>query len=203
MIFYGTNSSKLKNGRISNTTCPNCETNSKMDYTIFGRYFYLYWIPIFPIGRINIVECNHCKSTYDVKNLDQNTKNIFQKEQEKNPTKTPIKLFSGLIIGAIIATVVVGFSIKADEDSIIFARSPKVGDIFYETTASGKYSTSKVIKVTKDSVYVLQNNLEIDQKSSISKAEDDKNYQYPYTMSRKQVIDFLKKGDTIYKIQRK
>ena len=203
MIFYGTNSSTLKNGRISNVTCPNCEKSSKMNYTIFGKYFYIYWIPIFPVGRVNVVECIDCKATYDIKNLDQNTKNIFQKELERNPTKTPIKLFSGLIIGLIVTVIIVGFSIKADEDSVLFAKNPKVGDIFYETTPSGQYSTSKVVNVTKDSVYVLQNNLEIDRKSNISKTEEDKNYQYPYTMSRKQVVDFLKKGDTIYKIERK
>ncbi|WP_309608645.1 zinc-ribbon domain-containing protein [Flavobacterium sp.] len=204
MIFYGTNSSKLKDGRISNTTCPNCETNSKMDYTIFGKYFYIYWIPIFPIGRVNIVECNHCKATYDIKNLDQNIKTIFQKEQERNPTKTPIKLFSGLIIGAIITVAIIGFGIKADNDSLEFAKNPKVGDVFCEVTLRGWYSSAKVVKVTKDSIFALENNMETDQKSSVDEiASKEENYTLSWPMTKKEYLEFATKADTIYKIDRK
>jgi zinc-ribbon family len=203
MIFYGTNSSNLKTGTLRNVSCPHCATDSSMNYSIYGKYFYIYWIPVFPIGRTNIAECNHCKATYNLKDLDQSVQNKFQQEQDRNPVKTPIKLYSGLIIGAIIAIGVFAFALKSDADSEDFAKNPKVGDVFYETTASGKFSTSVVTKIDKDSVYVLQNNIETDQKTDVEKSCVTKtNYEYPYAMTRKQIIDFVKVGDSIYEIKR-
>jgi uncharacterized Zn-finger protein len=203
MIFYGTNSSNLKTGTLRNVSCPHCSTDSSMNYTIYGKYFYIYWIPIFPIGRTNIVECNHCKATYNIKDLDQTAQNKFQQEQDRNPTKTPIKLYSGLIIGAIITIAVIAFGLKSDADSEDFAKHPKVGDVFYETTASGKFSTSVVTKIDKDSVYVLQNNIETDKKTDVDNSCIKKeNYEYPYAITRKKVIDFVKAGDSIYEIKR-
>ena len=203
MIFYGTNSSTLKTGTLRNVTCPHCEKDATMSYTIFGRYFYLYWIPIFPIGRTNIVECSYCKATYDLKDTDKAILTKFQQEQDRNPTKNPIKLYSGLIIGAIITVGIIAFGMKASADSKDFAKNPKVGDVFYETTASGKFSTSKVTKIDKDSVYVLQNNIETDKKTDVDNScVTEKKYEYPYAMTRKQVIDFAAKGDSIYEIKR-
>lgn len=38
MIFYGTNSSRLKDGQLPNVTCPNCKNQTSMTYTVFGKY---------------------------------------------------------------------------------------------------------------------------------------------------------------------
>jgi hypothetical protein len=203
MIFYGTNSSNLKTGKLRNVTCPNCGTDSSMDYTIFGKYAHIYWIPFFPTGRTNIVECNNCKATYDIKNLDEIIKNKFKQEQDRNPTKTPIKHFAmSFIIGfLILGFVLVG--IKSDNDSEEFAKNPKVGDVFYETTSSGNYSTSKIVKVTKDSVFVMQNNMETDKKSSVDEiAGKEENYTSPFKYSKKQVMEAAKTDKEIYEIQR-
>jgi zinc-ribbon family len=204
MIFYGTSSSNLKNGVLRNVTCPHCTNDSSMNYTIFGKYFYIYWIPIFPTGRVNIAECNNCKATYDLKDLDQTIKNKFKVEQDRNPTKTPIKLFSGLIIGGIITVAAIGFGIKSDNDSVEFAKNPKVGDVFYEVTLRGWYSTAKIIKITKDSIFALENNMETDKKSSVDEiASKEENYTLPWSMTKKEYLGFTTKKDTIYKIERK
>jgi zinc-ribbon family len=204
MILYGTNSSNLKNGVIRNVTCPHCTTDSSMNYTIFGKYFHIYWIPFFPIGKVNIAECNGCKATYDLKDLDQTIKNKFKVEQDRNPIRTPVKLFSGLIIAGIITVVAVGFGIKSDNDSAEFAKNPKVGDVFHEVTLRGWYSSAKVIKVTKDSIFALENNMETDQKSSVDEiASKEENYVLPWSMTKNEYLEFATKNDTIYEITRK
>ncbi|WP_310556473.1 zinc-ribbon domain-containing protein [Flavobacterium sp.] len=205
MIFYGTNSSNLKNGVLRNVSCPHCSTNSSMNYTIFGKYFYLYWIPVFPIGRVNIVECNHCKATYDIKDLDQTVKNKFQQDQERNPIKTPLKLFSGLIIGAVITVAVIGFGLKGDNDSAEFAKNPKVGDVYYYEIPEmkGHFSTMKITQISKDTIFIMGNNMEIDLKSDIDKILDDKNYTYPDKYSKVELRDLTKNLSIFYKIERK
>ncbi len=81
MIFYGINSSKLKDGQLNNVTCSNCETQTAMTYGVFGKYFYLYWIPVFPLGKTNILECNSCKKTYKLKELPEQIKHKFKTEK--------------------------------------------------------------------------------------------------------------------------
>ncbi|MET3029134.1 zinc-ribbon domain-containing protein [Flavobacterium sp. UW10123] len=204
IFFYGTKASTIKNGIINNVTCPHCDTNTGMNYSIFGKYAHLYWIPIFPVGKVKILECKNCKSTYELKKLPESIQQKFNKEQEQNPSKTPIHHFALLIIIGL--GVIFGFysSFKSDSDSKEFAENPKVGDVYFETTSTGKYSTSKVTKVTTDSVFVLVNNMEIDKKSNVYKINTNSNFTTnTYGYSRKQIIDFVKDGKTIYEIQRK
>src|SRR6218665_3528200 len=203
IFFYGTKSSTIKNGVINNVTCPHCETNTGMNYSVFGKYAHLYWIPIFPVGKQKILECKNCKSTYELKNLPESIKQKFTKEQEQNPSRTPIFHFSLLIIIGL--GIIFGFysNAKSDSDSKEFAKNPKVGDVYFETTNTGKYSTSRVIKVTRDSVFVLINNMETDKKYDVSKINIDSNFtNNTDSYSRKQIIDFVKDEKTIYEIQR-
>jgi len=204
IFFYGTKSSTIKNGVINNVTCPHCETNTGMNYSVFGRYAHLYWIPFFPVGKVKILECKNCKSTYELKNLPILIRQKFNSEQKINPAKTPITHFSILIIIGILVSIGIILNIKSASDSKEFAENPKVGDVYFETTSTGKYSTSKVTKVTKDSVFVLVNNMEIDKKSNVDKINKDSNFTTnTYGYSKKQIIDFVKDGKTIYEIQRK
>jgi len=204
IFFYGTKSTVIKNGVLRNITCPHCDANTGMNYSVFGKYVHLYWIPIFSVGKQKILECNSCKSTYELKNLPESIKEKFKKEQEQNPAKTPILHFTLLIIIGLIITYGFYSNFKSGYDSKEFSENPKVGDVYFETTISGKYSTSRVTKVTKDSVYVLLNNIEIGKKSDISIINIDKNFTTNtdgYT--RKEIMDFVKDGKTIYRIERK
>lgn len=204
MIFYGARSSSIQNGVIKNVDCPHCQANVDMSYSIFGRYVHIYWIPLFPIGKQQILECKTCKASYELKNLPESIKQKFYAEQKLNPAKTPITHFSLLIIVGILVTCGFLYTLKTNSDSKGFAENPQIGDVFFETTDSGKYSTSRVTKVTADSVYVTLNDMEISQKSKISKINVDSNFTTnKAAYSRKQIIDFYKDGKTIYEIKRK
>lgn len=104
MIFYGTNSSRLKDGILSNVECPHCQQQVTMRYSVFGRYAHIYWIPLFPIGKTNVLECTHCKRTYKLRELPERIKQKFEVEKH---TGIPFLHFSGL---AIILLVVCYFS---------------------------------------------------------------------------------------------
>lgn len=204
MIVYGTRASSIQNGVITNVDCPHCETNTQMNYSVFGKYAHVYWIPLFPLEKQQVIECNHCKASYELKELPKNIKQKFYSGQKLNPAKTPITHFSLLIIIGICVAFGLYSDYKTDSESADYAQNPKVGDVFFETTNSGKYSTSRVTKVTKDSVYVTLNNMEISQKSKLPKINIDGNFTTAKAAySRKQIVDFYKDKKTIYEIQRK
>ncbi len=204
MIVYGKNAKKIKEGKVRNIDCPHCTTNTTMNYSVFSSYAHIFWIPFFPYGRTTILECDSCKATYDLINLSDTIKEKLKKEQERNPAKTPLTQYSFVGVIAVVFAIVAYMGKKDSDNTKVFAKDPKVGDILYETTASGAFSTSKITRVTQDSVYILENNMEIERKSDVSGVADkEENYTMPYQLSRKQVLDFVKKGDTIYKIERK
>ncbi len=125
MIFYGTSASRLKDGRLSNVTCPNCDTPTSMNYSVFGKYFYIYWIPFFPIGKTNVLECNHCKRTYKLSELPEQIKHKFELEKHKG---VPIKHFAGI---GIIALLIAWFSysnVKDNELEAEYIKDPQIGD---------------------------------------------------------------------------
>lgn len=204
MIVYGTKSSQIGNGQIRNVTCPHCNTNISMTYSVFGKYAHIYWLPFFPIGKEQILECNSCKSSYYLKDLPESIKLKFNQELERNLIKTPIKHYSMSFVALIGIGIATFFSFKSDSDTKEFAKNPKVGDVFYERTLkTGWYSSAKIIKVTKDSVFSLENNMQTDQKSSVDEiASKPENYTLPWSMTKKQYLDFVIKCDTIYEIKR-
>jgi zinc-ribbon family len=204
MIIYGSKGVSIQNGKVRNVTCPHCTNNVEMNYSVFGRYAHVYWIPFFPIGKEKILECNSCKSSYHLKDLPEQIKQKFQQEQDRNPAKTPVTHFSFLILIGIGVAIGTFFSFKEGSETNEFAKKPKVGDILYETTATGKFSTSKITEITKDSIFVMQNNLESESRTDVDEqSAKDENYTMPYGFAKKRYLDLAAKGDTIYKIIRK
>ena len=200
MIFYGTNSSRLKNGQLPNVTCPNCENQTSMTYSVFGKYAYLYWIPIFPMGKVNVLECNSCKRTFKLKELPEQIQRKFETEKH---TGIPLLHFSGL---AIIALVIAYFSYtgsKHKEAEADYIKAPVIGDVYsIPSEASGQYTTMKVTSITNDSVYVVFNDYEIGEKSAIYKIDKDSNYTTYIEGYTKEEIVSLYDEKTIFNIDR-
>ena len=201
MIFYGSSSSRLKDGRLSNVTCPNCNEQTSMNYSVFGKYAYIYWIPIFPLGKTNVLECNTCKRTYKLKELPEQIKHKFELEKHKG---IPLKHFTGLaIIGALIAW----FSYSSAKDKALeaeYIKAPQIGDI-YRASGSQKhwYTTAKVFNLTTDSIYLVFNDYEVDQKSGISDINKKANYNSEnaegFTLEQ---LQLLYADEVIYQIDR-
>jgi hypothetical protein len=204
MIFYGTRSSNIKNGELRNVTCPHCQVNVSMNYSVFGKYAHIYWIPFFPIGKTNIIECRSCKASYDLATVDQSIKEKFKKEQEQNPAKTPLTHFSWLIVLGIGVAFAVYSSFKEGSDTEDFIKNPKVGDVYYYEMPkmTGHYTTFKITRIGKDSIFVMDNNMEIEGKDDVVNILDEKNYTYPDGYSKVEFKDLCKDLKTFYKITR-
>lgn len=201
MIFYGTNASRLKDGRLSNVSCPNCNEQTSMNYTVFGKYAYLYWIPVFPLGKTNVLECNNCKRTYKLQELPQQIKDKFELEKHRG---VPLKHFAGLAIIIIGIGAIIYSGIRAKENEAIYIQSPQIGDIYHTKGGNnGFYTTAKITSVTSDSIYVIFNDYETDKKSGISDIDKPSNYNVEntegYTIEE---VQALYTNETIYKIDR-
>lgn len=200
MIFYGTNSSRLKNGQLRGVECPNCNEQTSMNYSVFGKYFYIYWIPIFPIGKENILECNSCKRTFKLKELPQKIKDKFELEKHKG---IPFLHFSGL---AIIALVIGYFSYsnaQHKEAEAEYIKAPAIGDIYsIKSESPGHFTTMKITKIEEDSIYVVFNNYEIDKRSAIDQIDKSENYTFLTDVTTLENLQFLYEEKEIFNIER-
>ncbi len=200
MIFYGRNSSRLKDGQINNVTCPNCDNNTSMRYAIFGKYAHIYWIPTFPMGKETIVECNTCDKTYKLKELPDSIRQKF--EFEKQGANIPVWYFSGAaLIVAIIAAI--GYSVSKDkENDALYIQDPQVGDVYsLDMDNSSYYSTMKVVEVVGDSVYVVYNNYEINSRVT-NEIDKDENYDTEKEGLTKEDLSFYYEEGNIYSVDR-
>lgn len=201
MIFYGTRAKNIHNGQIKNVKCPNCENETSMTYSIFGKYAHVYWIPFFPIGRVGIIECNNCKRTYEINELPENIKVKYNREKEKSGAKTPIWFFSGLFIIATLIVVGYFMSKQTSANELTYLEQPKVGDVYEFNTQTGYYSTMKIESIKGDSLFFFINEMETNKKSGISDIDKASNYKeiYGYTKAE---IKKMYTDEEIYEINR-
>ena len=103
MIIFGTGSGKIANFEIKADKCGYCEIDTPQEITVFGRYFDVFWIPVFPIGKKAVAECTHCKKTISQRDFPPKLKEAYQKHKLKTPLK---HWFLSLLVGVPIVILV-------------------------------------------------------------------------------------------------
>lgn len=201
MIFYGTKGSHLQSKKTNGIKCDNCNEITPHTISVYGKYGYLYWIPVFPMGKKVFSECTNCNATNDFKGMNEKLRHVTA--DFKRNTKTPIWYWSGLGVIAILITVIYYFSLQHDEDVKNYINEPAAGDVIeFRNTDTNYYSTLRIESVTKDSIFVIQNNYETDKKSGVSKIDKAKNYDTaPFGIGKNQLKEMFDKG-VFYDINR-
>ena len=111
LIFFGTRSSKIDSKQLhDNTECPYCKSQNSLVVTTFSRYFHIFWIPFLPLSKTRILECNHCKKSYNEYNIPLDIKYKLNNENKLKPPKTPLRHGCGclVIIAIIIVNIIIG-----------------------------------------------------------------------------------------------
>jgi ribosomal protein S27E len=201
MIFYGSRSTKLKEGRINNVNCKDCEELTTYSYVIFGKYAHLYWIPFFPMKKQYVIECDNCGRTYKAKNLPKIIYERFNKDYRA--AKSPLWNYSGLAVLGVLISLAFYQSNRHAENNLKYINDPKVGDV-YATLGSenGYYTSAKVIEITNDSVYVVFSDYEVDKKHKTYKVDKASNYTDNTAAFSKKDLILLFDEETIYNVNR-
>lgn len=110
IFFFGTRANRIGQRRLNNTECSHCQTPNSFISVTFGRYVHFFWIPIFPIGKVTVAECSHCKKTYSEKEFTPDMKRSLERENEINSLKRPIWHGCGclIIIGFVLFSLISG-----------------------------------------------------------------------------------------------
>ncbi|MFZ4798645.1 MAG: hypothetical protein ACOYMA_14195 [Bacteroidia bacterium] len=157
MIVYGSKSKVLATENLMDK-CPNCGTQNSVELSVLQKYGHVFWIPFFPMGKTGISNCSHCKQVLELKEMPDNIKVSY--ENLKPSTKTPIWMFSGLALVAVLIIFGVITNKKKGEKNAQLIITPQSGDIFEIKTKDNQYTLYKIDQVVGDSVFVQTNNYE-------------------------------------------
>lgn len=199
MIVYGTKATNIKNDQILNVDCSHCYSKVSMKYSIFEKYVHIYWIPFFPVKKLTFAECNSCKKTFEKHELPTPTQQKL--DRLKGKVNSPFWMFSGLMIVGSFIIFGIYSSIQTAKDSKDFIQSPKLGDVYLIDNSNGFYSTMKLTEISKDSLTLLINNMEIDNKTETEKIDLEKNYRDKYLIAKKD-LQKLFNENKIYEVVR-
>lgn len=85
--------------------CPSCGFQNSLQISVFQRYVHVFWIPTFPIGKTGYTQCVYCKQVMTQKEMPASLQMTYK--EAARCTKTPIWMFSGLILAVlmVLATV--------------------------------------------------------------------------------------------------
>ncbi|GAA0713863.1 hypothetical protein GCM10009430_06210 [Aquimarina litoralis] len=109
MIIYGSKSVHLKSERSEMSVCPNCGTQGSLVLSVYRRHAHIFWIPLFPIGKKGLSQCQHCKNVLYTKEMPTPIRKEFN--ILKNKAKGPLWQFVGLAI-LLVAIVWAALSVK-------------------------------------------------------------------------------------------
>lgn len=178
LFFFGTGNSRVNTVPLPDLVCVHCNTANSLTSTVFSRYFHLFWIPVFPIGKTSVTVCQHCKQTLTTREIPVNYQVPVRAIQAQ--ARTPLTNFALLMLlgVAIIFIFVVGrTSPRPSSNKVPVATSAAAAtgtaengfrdepvDVgaryrFKAGDDNRSYGLLQVTKVTTDSVYYNMTNV--------------------------------------------
>ena len=175
MIVYGSKASQMATEK-TNETCASCGTPGSIQMTLFQRYAHIFWIPLFPIGKVGVTECSHCRQVLEKKAFSRNLNTSY--EVMKSKTKTPVWTFSGLAVLTVLIAWGVVTGKQNDERNAALILVPQQGDVYEVKKEDKQYTLFKVESVVGDTVLVLLNEYETNKVTGLSdiKAKGEEAY---------------------------
>ena len=100
LFFFGIKGKSVHSELMKGQSCTHCQQEETTYANFISRYFHLFWIPVFPVGKKAVSVCSHCKQVLTKKEMPAEYRTVVK--QLKSSAKIPVWHFSGLIIGAVL-----------------------------------------------------------------------------------------------------
>jgi hypothetical protein len=194
MIVYGSRSKELAKDILTDQ-CPNCGKQNSIDMHVFQKYAHVFWIPFFPMGKTGVCQCDYCKQVLTLKEMPASL--AISYENLKARAKTPIWMFSGLAVLAILITIGFISDKQNDEENARLILMPQAGDVFEIKLGSKQYTLYKVAQVAGDSVFVQLNNYETNKVAGLNDLKKETYSEEVLGFSKAELKQMLEKGEII------
>jgi DNA-directed RNA polymerase subunit RPC12/RpoP len=125
MIIYGYRNKNIE-GRTGTFACPNCGEQRVFKHIRIVRYFTLFFIQLFPLGKVSeYIQCQTCRKSYPITVISAEIiKSLTASEQKKSSgalSKVLIFLGTiGLLLGCMAIFILVAFQIDNPDNWLGF-----------------------------------------------------------------------------------
>ncbi len=194
MIIYGTRSKQVNHESLMEK-CPSCGSQNTVDMYIIQRYFHVFWIPFFPIGKVPVSQCSHCKQALKYKEMPASLK--LAGGNLKGQSKTPYFTFIGVALLAVLITVAVIEGRKTDERNAALIKQPQKGDVYEVRTQEGNYTIYKVDHVSNDTAYLFISQYESNKATALYQLMSKPYMEETFAFTVKELVDMQSKGEII------
>jgi hypothetical protein len=178
MIIFGART-KFLTATSSGQTCGHCNTG-KLNLVYTVRYFHIFWIPMFPLGKEAMTQCPHCKQILRSNELAPESRNYLN--AQKNAVKTPAKYFTGLIIIGLFILFIVAVNVFNKTGR--YVDKPEVGDIYQiKSPDENQFTFWKIVSIKGDSLFFATHKLNNIPKKDINEQSVFEKYDKDFTPS--------------------
>ncbi|MCU4164089.1 zinc-ribbon domain-containing protein [Carboxylicivirga caseinilyticus] len=156
MIIFGRRKVRIKKYNNSHIKCEECGS-FQQQFSVYQEYFHIFFIPVFPTSVKTIrTVCLNCKDTFNQEKVNHYL----------SITKTPIYMYSGLILFALLIITGVYANNESQKKRVEYVSSPKVSDVYLiQQNDDGPtfYYFLKIISIDSDTVELLHSSLQYNQ----------------------------------------
>lgn len=157
MIVFGTGSKHLATKHLESEECPSCN-NSALTLHVYHKYFDVFWIPVFPLSKVAVIDCSHCKLVMENREIPESLQQVIR--QEKQEHSTPFYLFAGSFLVLLAIAFAIYSGRQEDEQTQAYLSEPQVNDyyvmeMFNPEDPTYKYAVCKLNRLTQDSLEVI------------------------------------------------
>lgn len=176
MIIFGTQKTILDTCEIPTAKCTHCSSTKTIIFRTYQKYGHLFWIPMFPIEKIAITVCTHCKQALTDEQIPKEYWDAISIISHNS--KTPKWTFMGLFLFVLFVLFMIISGIIGNSMTKNRILNPKIGDVYSYRTDDLKYILLKVQSVEKDSIFFF-----------VSRFASNK---------RQGLTELMSRGDSIY-----
>ena len=164
-LVYGRKKARIKTIHDNTGRCTTCGAHD-LKFEIYREYFHIFWIPFFPLGpKETIVTCTKC---------GHGNNSSDRLENYEATTRTPIYLFSGLLLILCLITWIAINSQNVSKQKAAFAADPKIGDVYCMRSEENRsmYYYLRISRINSDSVFLFPNVYEYSRPVTTLEKED-------------------------------
>lgn len=199
-FLIGRNFKTLKDVKIENYYCNLCNTKTNLNLLVKGGHVSVFMIPMLPIKKDYLLNCDNCKKSIAKKSLNYIEKEKVDSVFKGTPYRIPFYHFSGFTVLLAILGFAIYMGVEATKEEKTRIQKPEIGDIYRVNTGSG-YTTLKVNTISNDSVSVFLNDINVNHYDKIDAIDVSKNYNKSHVFSKKELLHMFNEN-TIYQIDR-
>ncbi len=177
-ISYGTRASLLRTEPLAGA-CPACRAASgNLLADIYGRFFRVWFLPMWPTSRLVLVECQACQRVFQETELPAAGPLLAPVQALKAAARRPWWMWLGT--AGLVVMSVVAFVQGQRRPGVVAERlaAPLVGDVYvlHDQTQTPPYTLLKVNHVLPDTLELLVNKYGTFRESKVGKLDENGKY---------------------------